>query len=213
MPAAGIPASIGNGTPGTEMATGVATAVNTVVTAPNRIRETAAAYERAFANKVLGRRSGYIALMGRLAGGVQVILLPEVAVALSDVLKRVCDDVQRGKRRSIIVVAEWIAPIDCPDPKPSSERAVADALEFAGAVETRLAILGHLQRGGSPSASDRARACRFAESAVTWRMGDVSRVYTDLSGRDIVSVPLAAIEEDCRNVDLDVLRLAQVIAH
>ncbi len=213
VPAVGIPASIDNDIPGTEMAIGVDTAVNTVVSALNRIRDTAVSHERAFVVEVMGRKSGYIALMGGLAGGAEVILLPEVPVTLSDVVKQVCEGIQRGKGHSIIVVAEGFAPIDCPNPKPSSGRVVSDALELAGTVETRLTILGHLQRGGSPSASDRTLACRFAESAVTWLMDDVSGVYTGLSGRDIVSVPLASIEEDCRNVNLDLLRLAHVLAH
>lgn len=213
VPAVGIPASIDNDIPRTEMAIGVDTAVNTVVAALNRIRDTAVAHERAFVIEVMGRKSGYIALMGGLAGGAEVILPPEVAVTLSDVVKQVCDGVRSGKRHSIIVVAEGFAPIDCPDPKPSSGRVVADALERAGTVETRLTILGHLQRGGSPSAFDRILACRFAESAVTWLMEDASGVYTGLTGKDIVSVPLASVEEDCGNVDLDLLHLAHVLAH
>jgi len=213
VPTVGIPASIDNDIPQTEISIGADTALNTVVGALDRIRDTAVAHERAFVIEVMGRESGYIALMGGLAGGAEVILLPEVSVELSDVVRQVCNGVRSGKRHSIIVVAEGFTPIDRPDPKPSSGRAIADALELVGTVDTRLTILGHLQRGGSPSAFDRVLACRFAESAVTWLMEDEAGVYTGLTGKDIVPVPLASVEEDCRNVDLDLLRLAHVLAH
>jgi len=213
VPTVGIPASIDNDVPGTEMAVGVDTAVNTVVAALNRLRDTAVAHERAFVIEVMGRSSGYIALMGGLAGGAEVILLPETPTEIADVVAQVCDGVARGKTHSIIVVAEGFAPIDRPDAKPSPGRVVAEALEQDGTVETRLTILGHLQRGGSPSASDRILACRFAEGAVGWLVDGDRGVYAGLRGREIAAVPFPCIEEACDNVDLSLLRLARVVAH
>lgn len=213
IPTIGIPASIDNDIPRTDAAIGIDTAVNTAVEALNRIRDTAVAHERAFVIEVMGRKSGYIALTGGLAGGAEVILLPETRMSMAEVVAQVCDGVRRGKRHSIIVVAEGFVPSDAPDPMPSPGRAVANALERDGTVESRLTILGHLQRGGSPTAADRVLACRFSEAAVDWHVSGRSGVYTGLAGTQIVPVPLASVDEECRNVDLELLRLANVVAH
>jgi len=209
----GIPASIDNDIPRTDLSIGVDTAVNTVVDALNRLRDTAVAHERAFVIEVMGRRSGYIALNGGLAGGAEVILLPELELSMSNVVEAVCAGVRSGKKHSIIVVAEGFRPTDGPESMPSPGRAIADALEADGTVETRLTILGHLQRGGSPTAADRLLACRFAQAAVAWVAEGKTGVYTALRGKDIVPVPLEEIEETCENVDLRLLKLSQVLAH
>lgn len=213
VPTVGVPASIDNDIPRTQMAIGVDTAVNTVVEALNRVRDTAVAHERAFVIEVMGRKSGYIALAGGLAGGAEVILLPESSMTLADVVREVCEGVRRGKRHSIIVVAEGFEPTDRPNPKPSSGRVVVEALEREGTVETRLTILGHLQRGGSPSAFDRILACRFGAAAVECLAEGRSGIYTALSGSRIVEVDLGAVEDACANVDLNLLQLARILAH
>ena len=187
--------------------------MNTVVDALNKLRDTAVAHERAFVIEVMGRRSGYIALHGGLAGGAEVILLPELELSMSDVVEAVCAGVRRGKKHSIIVVAEGFRPTDGSESMPSPARAITDALEADGTVETRLTILGHLQRGGSPTAADRLLACRFAEAAVDWIAEGKTGVYAALRGKEIVPVPLEEIEETCENVDLRLLKLSQVLAH
>jgi len=161
----------------------------------------------------MGRDSGYIALAGGLAGGAEVILLPESSRTLADVVAEVCEGVKKGKRHSIIVVAEGFSPSDGPEPSPSPGRLVAEALEANGTVDTRLTILGHLQRGGSPSAFDRILASRFAQAAVNWLVEGRSGVYTALRGERIEPVPLADVENACGNVDLGLLRLAGIVAH
>jgi len=211
--AIGIPASIDNDVPRTEMAIGVDTAINTVVDALNRIRDTAVAHGRAFVIEVMGRKSGYIALMGGLAGGAEVILLPELSMELAEVVEQVLDGVEKGKKHSIVVIAEGFAPTDHPNPALSSGRLVAEALECDGTVETRLTILGHVQRGGSPSAFDRILACRFAKKAVDWLADGRRGAYAGLAGRRILPIPFASLDEPCGNVDLSLLRLAQTLAH
>jgi len=211
--AIGIPASIDNDVPRTEMAIGVDTAINTVVDALNRIRDTAVAHGRAFVIEVMGRKSGYIALMGGLAGGAEVILLPELSMELAEVVDQVLHGVEKGKKHSIIVIAEGFAPTDHPNPPPSSGRLVAETLECDGTVETRLTILGHVQRGGSPSAFDRILACRFAKEAVDWLADGRRGAYAGLVGRRILPIPFTSLDEPCGNVDLSLLRLAQTLAH
>jgi len=213
VPTVGIPASIDNDIPRTAMSIGVDSALNTVVEALNRIRDTAIAHDRAFVIEVMGRRSGYIALMGGLAGGAEVILLPETSKTIGDVVEEVCAGVRRGKRHSIIVVAEGFVPSDLDEASPSAGRVLTDALERDGTVETRLTILGHLQRGGSPTAFDRVLACRFAEAAVRWLAEGRHGVYTGLRNDEIVPALFDALEETCGNVDLRLLRLAQTVAH
>jgi len=213
VPTVGMPASIDNDIPQTAMSIGVDTALNTVVEALNRIRDTAVAHERAFVIEVMGRKSGYIALMGGLAGGAEVILLPETSMPLPQVVEQVRAGVRKGKRHSIIVVAEGFVPNDMDAANPSAGRVLTDALERDGTVETRLTILGHLQRGGSPTAFDRVLACRFAQAAVSWLAEDRHGVYATLSGDEIAPAPFAAVEGACNNVDLGLLKLANTVAH
>lgn len=211
--AVGIPASIDNDVPGTDMAIGVDSALNTVVECLNRIRDTAIAHERAFVVEVMGRTSGYIALMGGLAGGAEVVLLPEIPGSLGDIVQAVSNGVHKGKRHSILVVAEGFVPTDKPFGGRSPGPVIADALERDGTVETRLTILGHLQRGGSPTAYDRILACRFGQAAVSQLADGGGGVMTGLVGGKILPVALSALGEECHNVDLDLYRLVNVLAH
>jgi 6-phosphofructokinase 1 len=209
----GIPSSIDNDIPKTEMAIGVDSALNTVVDSLNRIRDTAISHERAFVIEVMGRKSGYIALMGGLAGGGEIVLLPERPIPLTEIATRVREGVEKGKKHAIIVIAEGFVPSDCPLDGRSPGQAVAAYLEEAGIVETRLTILGHLQRGGSPTAFDRILACRFAEAAVRWLAEGQSNVFTALVGGEIAPVPLSVIDEPCTNVSDALRRLVDIVAH
>jgi len=211
--AVGIPASIDNDIPQTVMAMGVDTALNTVVESLNRIRDTAISHGRAFVVEVMGRKSGYIALMGGLAGGAEVVLIPEVPLSLSDVAESVKAGLRRGKHHSIIVVAEGFSPTGRPLNGESSGRTIAAHLEGTGAIETRVTILGHVQRGGSPTAFDRILACRLAEGAVSWLAEGRGGVFAGLDRDKVVAVPLSAMDEEPGNVDLDLYRLVGVLAH
>jgi len=208
----GIPASIDNDIPHTTMAMGVDTALNTVVESLNKIRDTAISHGRAFVVEVMGRKSGYIALMGGLAGGAEVVLIPEVPVSLDDVARTVADGRRRGKHHSIIVVAEGFAPTDRPLDGESAGHAVAAHLEGTETIETRLTILGHVQRGGSPTAFDRILASRLAASSSSWLAAGKGGVFAGLDRDKVVAVPLSAMDEEPANVDLDLYRLVGVIS-
>jgi 6-phosphofructokinase 1 len=209
----GIPASIDNDVSGSTMAIGVDTAVNTVVECLNRLRDTAIAHERAFVVEVMGRKSGYIALMGGLAGGAEIILLPEIAVSLEDVARNVQESLQLGKRHSIIVVAEGFVPEGEPLPTASPAQAICQRLDRLGSLETRLTILGHLQRGGSPTAFDRILASRFGQAAVLALHAGEGAAFMAYDGHAIVSRPFAALDDVCANVNLDLLDLANSVAN
>ena len=202
----GIPASIDNDIEGTELAIGVDTAVNTVVWALNRIRDTALAHERVFLVEVMGRESGYIALMGGLAGGAELVLVPEVKVTLEEVAQRVAALYRKGKHHSIVVVAEGVTA------KLGSVEVIANFLRERTNLEVRVTVLGHLQRGGSPTATDRILASRFGALAaedvkaerfghmVAWRKGKVVRV------------PLAAVRRKQMAIDLRLYELVHQLA-
>jgi len=212
-PTIGIPASIDNDVPGTEMAIGVDSALNTVVDCLNRIRDTAIAHERAFVVEVMGRKSGYIALMGGLAGGAEIVLLPEVPISLELLAERVVAGASRGKRHSIIVVAEGFVPTDEALNGRSPGRAIADYLGQVDTLETRLTILGHLLRGGSPTAYDRILASRFAASAVALVRAGRHGLMTGVERGRIEPVPLAVVDGEADPVDLSLLNLLDIVAH
>lgn len=209
----GIPASIDNDIPQTAMAIGVDTALNTVVECMNRLRDTAIAHGRAFVIEVMGRLSGYIAVMAGLAGGAEVVLVPEIPVPLASVVKQVRDGVGKGKHHSVIVVAEGFRPAGRPSERISAGRMITDVLSEEKTIETRLTILGHLQRGGSPSAFDRILACRFAEAAISWISSGRGGVYTGLADQAIAPVSFEGLDDTCRNVDPALLELVRILAH
>jgi len=212
VPTIGVPASIDNDIPRTRMAIGVDSALNTVVDCLNRLRDTAIAHERAFVVEVMGRHSGYIALMSGLAGGAEIILLPEHPVSLERVGEQVSKGIQMGKRHSILVVAEGFAPVgDAANGSPGQR--IAEYLTTAQIAETRLTILGHLQRGGSPTALDRILACRFSDAAVQ-AFDDGFRAHMIAwTGSEMVPLPLDVLDDACENVEPALLELADTVAH
>jgi 6-phosphofructokinase 1 len=213
VPTMGIPASIDNDIPGTTMSIGVDTALNTVVQCLDKLRDTAVAHERAFVVEVMGRESGYIALMGGLAGGAEVILLPEAPVSLHLIARRVQDGVALGKCHSIIVVAEGFSLTDAVAPPTSAAQAICRHLDAQDTLESRLTILGHLQRGGSPSAFDRILASRFGKAAAqALAFGEPSAIMA-YTGHDVAAVPYATLDAPCLNVSPEFLELADAVAH
>jgi 6-phosphofructokinase 1 len=212
VPTIGVPASIDNDVPLSTMAIGVDSALNTVVQCLDRIRDTAVAHERAFVVEVMGRTSGYIALMGGLAGGAEIILLPEIHVPLAEVVRRVENGVALGKTHSILVMAEGFRPPGEERNSGTLSQAICHHLDASGVVESRLTILGHLQRGGSPTAFDRNLASRFGEAAVQALLAKRNAGMLIYDGCNIVIVPYSTLDLPCSNVDLRILELADTVA-
>lgn len=156
FPCACVPGTIDNDIAGTEITIGFDTAINTVVEAIDKIRDTATSHERTFVIEVMGRDSGKIALWSGLAGGAETILIPEEEFVLDDIVSRLQKGQKRGKKHSIIVVAEGVG----------SGVEIAEQITKATNQETRTSVLGHIQRGGSPSVSDRVLASKFGARAV-----------------------------------------------
>ena len=156
FPCVGIPGTIDNDVPGTEYTIGFDTALNTVVDSIDKIRDTATSHENTFVIEVMGRDAGDIALWAGLAAGAESILIPEEPFDLEDIVIRLERGTARGKRHSIIIVAEGVM----------NGHKLAKKLEERTGVKIRTSVLGHIQRGGSPSARDRVLAGRFGARAV-----------------------------------------------
>ncbi len=156
IPAVGVPGTIDNDIPGTDYTIGFDTALNTVIEAIDKIRDTATSHERTFIIEVMGRDAGDLALWAGLAGGAETILIPEQNFDLNDMIDRLEKGKKRGKKHSIIIVAEGVM----------SAQDLANMLTEKSDTDTRISVLGHIQRGGSPTARDRVLGSLFGARAV-----------------------------------------------
>ncbi|GEL76853.1 6-phosphofructokinase [Tenuibacillus multivorans] len=156
VPCIGIPGTIDNDIPCTDFTIGFDTALNTVINAVDKIRDTATSHERIYVIEVMGRDAGDLALWAGVAAGAESILIPEYPPNMNEVIEKVKRGHQRGKRHSIILVAEGVG----------SAVDYADQIKHELNVETRVTVLGHTQRGGSPTAYDRVLAGRLGAFAV-----------------------------------------------
>lgn len=188
----GIPASIDNDIWGTSMSIGVDTALNTILDALDRLRDTATSHNRAFVIEVMGRNSGYLALMAAILGGAEVVITPERETSMDDVASQLEDAYVRGKSHAIAVIAEG-APYRTID-------LVTYLQDKHLGFEIRITILGHIQRGGSPSAFDRLLATRLGTTAVERMMDGDSGKMVGLDGRDIVIRELGEVVSQTRSI-------------
>lgn len=156
IPTIGIPATIDNDINGIDLSIGADTAVNVALDALDKIRDTAMSMARIFVVEVMGRDSGYIALHVALAGGCEEVLVPEKDMDMEKMCEEIVEGNKKGKKSWIIIVAEGKA-------KASD---IADTITQRTALETRIAVLGHIQRGGRPTAQDRIMAARLGSYAV-----------------------------------------------
>ena len=209
----GMVGSIDNDMFGTDMTIGADTALHRITEALDAIHSTASSHQRAFVIEVMGRSSGYIALMGGLAGGAELVLMPEKPESLAEIVREVKTGIETGKRHSILCVAEGFQPTEGVPKGVSAGKAIAAHLEADAGIETRLTVLGHLQRGGSPSAFDRILACRLGHAAVTWCGEGRTGEMAGLVGQEIVPIPFERLEDPCMNVDRAIHGLAQAVAN
>ncbi|MEL4025821.1 6-phosphofructokinase [Lysinibacillus endophyticus] len=156
FPCVGVPGTIDNDIPGTEYTIGFDTALNTVIESIDKIRDTATSHENSFIVEVMGRDAGDIALWAGLAAGAESVLIPEEAYDIDEIIARIRRGEARGKKHSIIIVAEGVM----------SGSELAKILKEKANIITRVSVLGHIQRGGSPSARDRVLGGRLGAKAV-----------------------------------------------
>lgn len=210
----GIPGTIDNDIGCTEMALGFDTAVNTALDAINKIRDTAASHDRVYVVEVMGRNAGFIALNAGLAGAAEAILIPEVEPDLDEVVKRVKANDVRGRSHSIVVVAEGVFgdPISGRTLSESSAMRVATYIREKTGKDTRITILGHIQRGGSPSAVDRLLGTQFGATAAELLLaGETGKMV----GWNKSQITVSTMDESIASgnkIDLSLLELADLLA-
>ena len=198
----GVPGTIDNDIPRTDYTIGFDTAVNTVVDVMNKIRDTATAHERTFVVEVMGRASGHIALMAGLAGGAESILIPEIPFDLNDVCRRLKWSAERGKVHSIILVAEGVA----------SAYTIGEGIKERTGFDTRVSVLGHLQRGGAPTAFDRILASRLGAQAVEALLEGENQVAMSYNAGQVEAVPFSEVFAATKEIDRSLYDLAAVLA-
>ncbi len=204
IPTVGVPASIDNDIWGTDTSIGVDTALNTILDAVDRLRDTATSHNRAFIIEVMGHDCGYLAVMGGILGGAEIVVTPENGVTMSEIASSLEDAYVRGKSHAIAILAEG-APYHVTELTQFLER------NYTG-FEIRLTILGHTQRGGSPTAFDRLLASRMGVYAVDLLLGGESGVMVARAGRNQESMPLADCTAKTRQITPDYLELAKVLS-
>jgi 6-phosphofructokinase 1 len=201
----GLPGTIDNDIGGTDFTIGFDTAINTAMDAVDRIRDTAASHDRIFFVEVMGRSSGYVAMISGIAGGAENIIVPESLTDIDTLVQRLREGQARGKRSSIIVVAEG----DEVGRASSIAARVAERSEFK---DNRVTVIGHLQRGGSPTAFDRVLASRMGVRAVEALLEGESGKMVSVSGQNMLLRPLAEAWELRTRFDPGLLRVAHVLS-
>ena len=225
LPVIGVPKTIDNDVVGTDYTFGFDTAVQTVVSALDRLHTTAQSHDRVMVVEVMGRNTGWIAVYAGIAGGADAILIPELELTVEDVAAAIARRHERGKDFSIIVVAEGaelaFASGERRQIRASDDvdtygyprlggigAALAVEIEQRTGYETRVTTLGHVQRGGTPTATDRLLATRYGVHAADLVMAGESGRMTALQGTEMTSIPLEEVD-GIKTVDLRYLDLAR----
>lgn len=198
----GVPATIDNDVYGIDETIGFDTAVNTAVSEIDKIRDTAISHERVFIVEVMGRKRGFLALAVGLTVGAESILVPEIGVDVDEVCSRILENARKGKRSNIIVAAEGIG----------NTRKLARQIEKRTKCEVRITVLGHVQRGGPPTARSRLLACLFGEKAVELLMNGERDKIVGLNGKELITVDLKEPSKKVKQLNLEILKLAEKLA-
>jgi 6-phosphofructokinase 1 len=204
IPVIGVPGSIDNDSVGTDSTIGFDTAVNIALEAIDRIRDTAASHDRVFFIEVMGRSSGFIALHSGLCGGAEAILIPEVTGEVNELAALLKENRKKGKLCNIVVVAEG--------DESGGAFTIANLIKTLTGLDYRVTILGHIQRGGSPTAADRLLATRLAAAAVEALLAGKRNVMAGISGNDVVLTPFEQIWDCKKEPDLGLLKLAKLLS-
>lgn len=202
FPTIGVPGTIDNDIPGTDFTIGFDTALNTVIDAIDKIRDTATSHDRTFIIEVMGRHAGDIALWSGLADGAESILIPEDPQDLEEVISRVKRGHDRGKKHSIILVAEGVG----------SAVEIGKKITEASKIDTRVTVLGHIQRGGSPTAFDRVLASRLGAKAVELLINGEAGKMVGIQNNKVVHHDIEHVLTSKHQIDNDMVALAQELS-
>jgi 6-phosphofructokinase 1 len=219
----GVPKTIDNDLSATDYTFGFDTALNVAMECIDRLHTTAESHHRIIVAEVMGRHAGWIAIEAGIAGGADVILIPEIPIDLDEVCKIIKQRHERGKTFSIVVVAEGAQFKDGTMVTQEQKldafghvrlggigENLADLIEKRTGFETRVSVLGHIQRGGSPTAFDRVLGTRFGVKAVELIISRKFGQMVALAGNKIIDVPLSEAVKDLKTVDNDLYEIARV---
>ncbi|MEH6942398.1 6-phosphofructokinase [Bacillus sp. JJ722] len=202
FPCVGVPGTIDNDIPGTEFTIGFDTALNTVIDAIDKIRDTATSHERTYVVEVMGRNAGDLALWSGLAGGAESILIPEANFDMNEIVQKLQRGHERGKKHSIIIVAEGVG----------SGVEIGKQIEEMTSLDTRVTVLGHVQRGGSPSAVDRVLASRLGAYAVELLLEGKGGRAVGIEKNQLVDYDIIEALSKKHVIDLNMYKLSQELS-
>ncbi len=205
FPVIGIPGTIDNDIHGTSHTLGYDTALNTAMDAIDKIRDTASSHDRLFFVEVMGRDAGFIALNAGVGAGAEEILIPEEDLGLDRMLESLKKSKRSGKSSSIVVVAEG-------DKSGKSVYELANYVEEnLPEYEVRVSVLGHMQRGGSPTCFDRVLASRLGVKAVELLIDGNSNLMVGLKNNEVIATDLEKAIKGIQNIDMELLRVSDII--
>ena len=202
IPIVGLPGTIDNDVWGSDYTIGCDTAANTIIDAINKLRDTASAHRRVIVLEVMGRNSSWLAMMSGIAGGAEFVLVPEVKFNIDTMCEEIKEMYDAGKRYSIIVVAEGAG----------SAIEIGKAVEEKTGIDTRVSVLGHIQRGGSPTVEDRMKASMLGEKAALAIISGASDVVFGFNEGKVVAVNLFEAVNNTKTLNPELVRLARVLA-
>lgn len=206
FPVVGIASTIDNDLYGSDITIGVDTALNIALEAIDRLKVTASSHQRAFLVEVMGRDSGYLALMAGIAGGAETVVIPEVETDPNSIAQEIIEAYNRGKTHGLIVVAEGA--------KLDAEKLAAFLKERPNGVgfDVRVTTLGHVQRGGAPQASDRILATQFGMKAMQCMMAGEFGVLVGMLKGAVTTTPLDIVTSNKKQLDLKLFEMSKVLA-
>jgi 6-phosphofructokinase 1 len=205
FPAVGIPKTIDNDIFGTDYAIGYDTALNTVVQAVDKIRDTADSHDRLFFVEVMGRDAGMIAILSGIGSGAEAILIPETVTRVEQIVSILSRGWERKKTSMIVMVAEG-------DDSGGAYKIAEEVKSRFSQYDTRVSVLGHMQRGGSPTCFDRVLASRFGVAAVEYVKNGVTGQMVGLINNQIVLTPFEKVVAGKKEFPMDLMRVAEVLS-
>ena len=206
IPCIALPGTIDNDLYGTDTTIGYDTALNTIMECIDKIRDTASSHERLFIVEVMGRDAGFLALNGTIATGAEACVLPEIDPEFEKITQFISNGLRRTKSSSIVLFAEGRE-------KDYNIMDVAENMrQKFPELDVRISILGYLQRGGSPTASDRILASRLGVAAIESLLEGQRNIMVGLRNNEIVYIPFTKAIKDDKPLDKDVVRAQEIMA-
>jgi 6-phosphofructokinase 1 len=205
IPFIGVPCTIDNDLYGTDNTIGFDTAVNTAVEAVDNIRDTAESHDRLFFIEVMGRHSGFIALHCAIASGAGLVLLPEKKMTMDELVSRLEASAERRKLFNLVIVAEG-------NHLGGVSEITTAVQQRLPAFDVRMTVIGHLQRGGSPSGFDRLLASRLGNAAVEALLDGIENAMVGIINHQVKHTPLNYAIKNEKELNLDLMRLAEMLA-